>query len=400
MPGWCWCRAAAVSPRLPASPTTIGPCCGTKWTSPAARCARSRLATSSTWARWAISCANCMCTSSRVAKAMPHGPGRSGVTARRSPMATLPCTNAWPRCAMHWRCRRSVETAHIQFERLDEDALLLRFGERIDATINARVQVAVDVLQHRLPSLECVPAYASVLLRFDPLACTSTARTWNESSWTCTGASTATPTGRHRPDASTSRKQMAACGLWGAALEDKIVQRAVVEVLNAVYEQDFLGLSYGFRPQRSQHQALDALSVGITRTKVGWIVDADIKSFFDTVSHEWLIKFVEHRIGDPRIVRLIGKWLKAGTMEQGTLVASEEGTPQGAVISPLLANIYLHYVFDLWAHQWRRRHARGNEGNRALCRRHRGRHGKGFGRQAIRGGDESEAGAVLAGAAP
>src|SRR5574337_741878 len=170
MPGWCWCRAAAVSPRLPTSPTTIGPCCGTKWTSPAARCARSRLATSSTWARWAISCANCMCTSSRVAKAMPHGPGRSGVTARRSPMASLPCTNAWPRCAMHWRCRRSVETAHIQFERLAEDALLLRFGERIDATINARVQVAVDVLQHRLPSLECVPAYASVLLRFDPLA--------------------------------------------------------------------------------------------------------------------------------------------------------------------------------------------------------------------------------------
>src|SRR5574337_209107 len=170
MPGWCWCRAAAVSPRLPTSPTTIGPCCGTKWTSPAARCARSRLATSSTWARWAISCANCMCTSSRVAKAMTHGPGRSGVTARRSPMASLPCTNAWPRCAMHWRCRRSVETAHIQFERLAEDALLLRFGERIDATINARVQVAVDVLQHRLPSLECVPAYASVLLRFDPLA--------------------------------------------------------------------------------------------------------------------------------------------------------------------------------------------------------------------------------------
>lgn len=145
-----------------------------------------------------------------------------------------------------------------------------------------------------------------------------------------------------------------------AALEDKIVQRALVEVLNAVYEQDFLGFSYGFRPKRSQHQALDALSVGITRTNVNWIVDADIKSFFDTVSHEWLIKFLEHRIGDPRIIRLIGKWLKAGTLEEGELVASEEGTPQGAVISPLLANIYLHYVFDLWAHQWRQRHAQGN----------------------------------------
>jgi RNA-directed DNA polymerase len=145
-----------------------------------------------------------------------------------------------------------------------------------------------------------------------------------------------------------------------AALEDKIVQRAVVEVLNAVFETDFLGFSYGFRPKRSQHQALDALAVGVARTNVSWIVDADIKSFFDTVSHEWLVKFVEHRIGDPRIVRLIGKWLKAGTLEEGVLVASEEGTPQGAVISPLLANIYLHYVFDLWAHQWRQRHARGN----------------------------------------
>lgn len=166
--------------------------------------------------------------------------------------------------------------------------------------------------------------------------------------------------------ASPSRRQyipkedgrMRALGI--AALEDKIVQRALVEVLGAVYEQDFLGLSYGFRPKRSQHQALDALSVGITRTKVGWIVDADIKGFFDTVSHEWLIKFLEHRIGDARVIRLIGKWLKAGTLEDGKLVASEEGTPQGAVISPLLANVYLHYVFDLWAHQWRQRHAQGN----------------------------------------
>jgi len=154
------------------------------------------------------------------------------------------------------------------------------------------------------------------------------------------------PDGRQRP-------------LGIAALEDKIVQRAVVEVLNAIYEEDFLGFSYGFRPGRGQHDALDALAVGITRTKVNWIVDADIAGFFDTVSHEWLMRFVEHRIGDRRINRLIRKWLKAGVMEEGELVSTETGTPQGAVASPLLANIYLHYVFDLWADRWRKRHARG-----------------------------------------
>lgn len=155
------------------------------------------------------------------------------------------------------------------------------------------------------------------------------------------------PDGRQRP-------------LGIAALEDKVVQRAVVEVLNAVYEQDFLGFSYGFRPRRSQHQALDALSVGITRTNVSWIVDADIRSFFDQVSHDWLMRFLEHRIGDRRILRLISKWLKAGTLEGAMLTMGNNGTPQGAVISALLANIYLHYVFDVWAHQWRQRHARGN----------------------------------------
>ena len=154
------------------------------------------------------------------------------------------------------------------------------------------------------------------------------------------------PDGRQRP-------------LGIAALEDKIVQRAVAEVLNAIYEADFLGFSYGFRPGRGQHDALDALAVGITRTKVNWILDADIRAFFDTVSHDWLITFVEHRIGDRRIVRLIRKWLTAGVMEDGVVSPTRTGTPQGAVISPLLANIYLHYVFDLWAHQWRQRHARG-----------------------------------------
>jgi len=145
-----------------------------------------------------------------------------------------------------------------------------------------------------------------------------------------------------------------------AALEDKIVQRAVVTVLNAIYEEDFLGFSYGFRPGRSQHDALDALAVGICSTPVNWILDADIRSFFDTVSKEWLVRFLEHRIGDERIIRLVRKWLKAGVLEDGEWSDSEAGTPQGAVASPLLSNAYLHYVFDLWADRWRRREAKGN----------------------------------------
>ena len=155
------------------------------------------------------------------------------------------------------------------------------------------------------------------------------------------------PDGRQRP-------------LGIAALEDKVVQRAVVEVLNAIHEEDFLGFSYGFRPGRGQHDALDALAVGIERRAVNWILDADIKGFFDAISHDWLVRFVEHRVGDRRVIRLIRKWLKAGVMEDGQVVASETGTPQGAVISPLLANIYLHYVFDLWAARWRRRAATGD----------------------------------------
>src|SRR5712672_129068 len=144
------------------------------------------------------------------------------------------------------------------------------------------------------------------------------------------------------------------------ALEDKIVQRAVVEALNTIYETDFLGFSYGFRPGRSPHRALDALSVGIQRKRVNWVLDADIRSFFDTLDHGWLVKFIEHRIGDRRVVRLIQKWLKAGVLEGGKRTTSEMGTPQGGSISPLLANIYLHYVFDLWAHRWRRKQARGD----------------------------------------
>jgi retron-type reverse transcriptase len=144
-----------------------------------------------------------------------------------------------------------------------------------------------------------------------------------------------------------------------AALEDKIVQRATAAVLNAIYEEDFLGFSYGFRPGRGTHDALDALDVGINSTKVNWIVDADIRSFFDEISQEWLVRFLEHRIGDRRIIRLIQKWLKVGVLEDGIVTVSGRGTGQGSVISPLLANIYLHYALDLWAERWRRREATG-----------------------------------------
>src|ERR1700712_1235835 len=155
------------------------------------------------------------------------------------------------------------------------------------------------------------------------------------------------PDGRERP-------------LGIAALEDKIVQRALVEVLNAIWEEDFLGFSYGFRPGRGQHDALDALAAGIGQRKVNWILDADIAGFFDAVSHDWLIRFAEHRVGDRRVIRLIRKWLKVGVAEDGQVTPGTVGTPQGAVLSPLLANIYLHYVFDLGAKQWRQRHAHGD----------------------------------------
>src|SRR4051794_35666614 len=145
-----------------------------------------------------------------------------------------------------------------------------------------------------------------------------------------------------------------------AALEDKILQRAVVEVLGAIYETDFLGFSYGFRPGRGPHDALDALAVAIKRRKVNWVLDADIRDFFSRLDQGWLERFLEHRIADRRVLRLIGKWLRAGVIERGIWSQTLEGTPQGASASPLLANVYLHYVFDLWAEQWRRRRARGD----------------------------------------
>jgi group II intron reverse transcriptase/maturase len=144
-----------------------------------------------------------------------------------------------------------------------------------------------------------------------------------------------------------------------AALEDKVVQRAVGTVLNQIWEEDFLGFSYGFRPGRGQQDALDALCVGIERKRVDWILDLDIRSFFDKIQHPWLVTFVEHRIGDKRVVRLIQKWLKAGVMEDGQWSETKEGSPQGSVISPILANLYLHYVLDLWVEAWRKKLARG-----------------------------------------
>jgi group II intron reverse transcriptase/maturase len=143
-------------------------------------------------------------------------------------------------------------------------------------------------------------------------------------------------------------------------LEDKVVQRATVNVMNAIYETDFLGFSYGFRPGRSQHNALDALSVGLLTKKVNWVLDLDIRGFFDAIDHGWLVKFVEHRIADQRVVRLIQKWLNAGVLEDGTRTWSETGAPQGGSASPLLSNVYLHYVFDLWAHNWRRKQSHGD----------------------------------------
>jgi len=145
-----------------------------------------------------------------------------------------------------------------------------------------------------------------------------------------------------------------------AALEDKIVQRAVAAVLSAIHEEDFLGFSYGFRPNRSQHDALDAMIVGISSKKVNYILDADIRSFFTEVSQQWVVRFLEHRIGDKRIIRLVQKWLRSGILEDGIVTIEEKGTGQGSVISPLLSNIYLHYVFDLWAERWRRREATGD----------------------------------------
>jgi group II intron reverse transcriptase/maturase len=155
------------------------------------------------------------------------------------------------------------------------------------------------------------------------------------------------PEGRQRP-------------LGIAAIEDKIVQRAVTEVLNTIYEADFLGFSYGFRPGRQAHVALDFLAVGIRFKKISWILDADVRSYFDRINHDWMLKFLEHRIADKRMLALIRKWLKAGVLEHGKWATSEEGVPQGSSISPLLANVYLHYTLDLWAAQWRNRHARGD----------------------------------------
>ena len=158
-----------------------------------------------------------------------------------------------------------------------------------------------------------------------------------------------------------SQRSIAAeCSSLGVpTLEDKIVQGAVAETLSAIYEVDFLGFSYGFRPGRNPHQALSSLHTAIMSQRVNWVLDADIRSFFDSVDHEWLLRMLAHRIADPRVLRLVRMWLEAGILESDEWHETDRGTPQGAGISPLLANIFLHYVLDLWVHQWRRRNARG-----------------------------------------
>src|ERR1035441_8661047 len=194
------------------------------------------------------------------------------------------------------------------------------------------------------------------LSRFCPAAATSTSRRF-------TDLHSRVHRGAYRPQPSRRVYIPKADGrqrpLGIAALEDKIVQQAVVTVLNQIYEADFKGFSYGFRPGRGPHQALDALTVGIQRKRVNWVLDADIRGFFDNMSPEWTIKFVEHRVADRRILRLIQKWLKAGVSEDGQWSETTVGTPQGAVASPLLANVYLHYVFDLWVEVWRGEKAQG-----------------------------------------
>jgi len=235
-----------------------------------------------------------------------------------------------------------------------------RARERIRQVAKAKKEVRFTALLHHVYSIEALrEAYVSLKREAAPGVDGETWQSYGEqleanledlSNRLRRGAYRAKPVRRVFIPKADGRQRP----LGVTALEDKLVQRALVTVLNCIYEADFLGFSYGFRPRRKPHDALDALCVGIQRKKVNWVLDADIRGFFDAINHEWLVQFIEHRVADLRVVRLIQKWLNAGVLVDGVWTPSELGTPQGGGISPLLANVYLHYVFDLWVRDWRR----------------------------------------------
>lgn len=249
--------------------------------------------------------------------------------------------------------RTQSRIAVSQAQRRLREALNRNRTEKLTALLH---HVTVDVLRGGFLSLKRAAAAGIDAVTWDAYAANLEGNLQDLHRRIHSGAYRALPSRRvHIPKADGKERPL---GI--AAMEDKIVQAAVVMILTPVYEAEFLGFSYGFRPGRSQHDALDALAFGVKGRYIWWILDADIQRFFDTISHEWLIRFLEHRIGDRRIIRLIQKWLRAGVLEDGVRLETLEGTPQGAVISPFLANVYLHYVYDLWVNAWRVRHAKGH----------------------------------------
>src|SRR3954464_5426179 len=256
--------------------------------------------------------------------------------------------NADPQSTVRTRSRAAVSQARAR----TRGAVTRNRKEKLTALLH---HVDVDVLRAGLRSLRRAAAAGVDGMTWERYAEDLEARLADLHGRVHRGAYRALPSRRRyipKPDG--GRRPL---GI--AALEDKIVQTAVVAILTPIHEAEFLGFSYGFRPGRGQHDALDAPAAGIARKRINWILDADLRSFFDTISHDWLTRFVEHRIGDRRIIRLLRKWLQAGVLEDGRVIETVAGTPQGASASPLLANIFLHYAYDLWADRWRRRHATG-----------------------------------------